>query len=581
MSYKTKFNPFTKKLQWVLDELSIQGLTFKDGVATYNDLPITGNSKNDSRITNDTHHLYIWDTEESSGTLTNWIDQGDIIDIAWDSITGKPSSTPAQIDDAVSKRHTKALSGTVAPTLVTPEYIGQLYTNTTDDKIYIAKSLSQGDWEEISTNHEHTKTIVTVGVSGADYDNFNDAIDYLRAINGGTIIIISDMTITSTAIKDITNITFRGNMFYSGSRKINKNVNGGYWYGKNVRFEDLWFYRLSDAGANEIFRYTENYQEVNLHWVNCIGLGSMSSPAVFNCNGKEAHIIAERKCVLGAEAMSYVAFSNSSTLVANLFESSFLYIPGTIDAVWYDASSGITGNPTYNTPNHPVLMDKVSGIDNDSSVTGNTVKDALENLEALTNVNSLNIKQPVRLVDDTDYFGTPEDLDLSGLIDGILPNEGDRILVIGMESAGKQYCGIWIASATGWYRATDFDSNEDIKSGVVVFCTDGNYYGGDGFILKTPDPIILETTELEFEKTTGAGQLVQYGGININKINNEISVKVDDTTIEINEGDNLQVKDTNDILNKGIISEENGDYKKVTKIQYNPITGDIKIEYEQ
>ena len=102
--YKTKYNPFSKSLQWILSGTLI---TFKEGVDTYNDLPVTSNSQNNARIVSDTGHLYVWSIEESSGELSDWVDQGDIIDIQWDSIEGKPSSTPTNIDDAVSKKHTQ------------------------------------------------------------------------------------------------------------------------------------------------------------------------------------------------------------------------------------------------------------------------------------------------------------------------------------------------------------------------------------------------------------------------------------------------------------------------------------------
>ena len=36
-----------------------------------------------------------------------------------------------------------------------------------------------------------------------------------------------------------------------------------------------------------------------------------------------------------------------------------------------------------------------------------------------------------------------------------------------------------------------------------------------------------------------------------------------------------------DSLDNKIISEVEGDYKKITKIQYNPITGKLKISYEE
>ena len=85
ISYNKKYNPFTGKLQFVRDSTSVDSLTFKAGVATVAALPSSGNTKNDARIVNDTHNLYVW-----SGTA--WVDQGDIIDMDWSAITGKPTS---------------------------------------------------------------------------------------------------------------------------------------------------------------------------------------------------------------------------------------------------------------------------------------------------------------------------------------------------------------------------------------------------------------------------------------------------------------------------------------------------------
>lgn len=95
--YKTKINPTTGKLQLVPSGTI---LVFKAGVANFAALPAVGNTISDARITSDNGHLYVWDG-------LAWVDQGDIIDIDWSAITGKPTSSPANIDDAVSKRHTQ------------------------------------------------------------------------------------------------------------------------------------------------------------------------------------------------------------------------------------------------------------------------------------------------------------------------------------------------------------------------------------------------------------------------------------------------------------------------------------------
>lgn len=102
--FRAKINPFTGQLQLVPTNIV---LAFKEGVATQANLPLTGNAKGDARIANDTGHLYVWSIEATSGLLTDWVDAGDIVDLTWAALSGKPSSTPANIDDAVSKKHTQ------------------------------------------------------------------------------------------------------------------------------------------------------------------------------------------------------------------------------------------------------------------------------------------------------------------------------------------------------------------------------------------------------------------------------------------------------------------------------------------
>jgi hypothetical protein len=278
-----------------------------------------------------------------------------------------------------------AQSGAGAPTLVTPDYIGQIYRDTTNDKTYVAKSFTQGDWEEIGAGGGVMSQYVTVGTSGADYNNFDDAIDYLNTLNGGRIIVTTDMVITSTAVKDISHIQIEGCNFYSGTIKISKTVNGGYWYGKNVYIKDIQFNRMADTGANEIYRFTADYQDLTLEWVSCIGFGApFNSPKVFNINGFESHILTKGNCLLGAQAADWHPFLNPLKLVLHIYDRTGFYgASDTFDACFMTDSTVIEGTPTFTTPGHPVRINKASGMDNDSSVTGDTVKDALETLGAI------------------------------------------------------------------------------------------------------------------------------------------------------------------------------------------------------
>jgi len=143
MALTVELNPFTGDLQLLNEGTALQ---FKAGVANYAALPSLGNDVNDARITNDDGHLYIWD-----GAM--WVDQGDILDLEWAAISGKPTSSPTDIDDAVSKRHTQGTDQTlddgggnetsvfelrdtldnVIPDLVTKSHDQNTDTGTTND----------------------------------------------------------------------------------------------------------------------------------------------------------------------------------------------------------------------------------------------------------------------------------------------------------------------------------------------------------------------------------------------------------------------------------------------------------------
>lgn len=101
-TFKTKYNPFSKSLQWVLDAtlLKIRGT-----VDTKNDLPLTGNTENDCYIVKDTDKLYTWNNPSPSGTIDDWVDIGSSAEVDWSAITNKPSSSVEDIDDAVDKKH--------------------------------------------------------------------------------------------------------------------------------------------------------------------------------------------------------------------------------------------------------------------------------------------------------------------------------------------------------------------------------------------------------------------------------------------------------------------------------------------
>jgi hypothetical protein len=113
---------------------------------------------------------------------------------------------------------------------------------------------------------------------------------------------------------------------------------------------------------------------------------------------------------------------------------------------------------------------------------------------------SLAVKQPVRLA-------TLVDIVLEGLIaiDGIVPAEGDRVLVKAQATPSQN--GIYIASTGVWSRAADFDATGKAVKGTQVWVTDGTTQAGTLWIVSAANPIVVDTSALTWQ----AGNAYQQG----------------------------------------------------------------------
>lgn len=90
------------------------------------------------------------------------------------------------------------------------------------------------------------------------------------------------------------------------------------------------------------------------------------------------------------------------------------------------------------------------------------------------------------------------DLTTGGLltIDGILLSAGDRVLVKN-QTLGEEN-GIYVAAAGAWLRSTDADSDAEVTNGMSCLVTEGLMNARKLYVLNTPDPIVLNTTVLDF-----------------------------------------------------------------------------------
>lgn len=161
---------------------------------------------------------------------------------------------------------------------------------------------------------------------------------------------------------------------------------------------------------------------------------------------------------------------------------------------------------------------------------------------------------------DSVRVATTGNITLSGTqtIDGVSVVAADRVLVKDQSTASQN--GIYIAAAGSWSRSEDADNTPDtgeVTSGMYVYVSEGSVNAQSAWVLATVDPIILDTTSLNFVQFSGAGQL--SAGAGLVKIGNtidvvaaaggaitvnpdSIQVNVDDSTIAIS-SNNLIVKD--------------------------------------
>jgi hypothetical protein len=207
--YKTVLNKFTGQLQIVFDSSLLK---VKESVATYNDLPLTGNFENDVRITKDTDRMYTWSIADSSGTLDKWLDVGSSIQVDWSVIDNKPTSAVADIDDAVTKKHSQNtdtsldFGGTHA---VTAEQAKAGYTHSTvahapSDAVSlstvkgdtdVADALSKRHSQNTDTGTNATSFHVDSGNSGARIKNNSGVLEVKNS---------ADNAYASTRAEDVT-----------------------------------------------------------------------------------------------------------------------------------------------------------------------------------------------------------------------------------------------------------------------------------------------------------------------------------------------------------------------------------------
>ena len=124
-------------------------------------------------------------------------------------------------------------------------------------------------------------------------------------------------------------------------------------------------------------------------------------------------------------------------------------------------------------------------------------------------------------------------------MDGVNLTTGDRVLLKDQTTASQN--GIYTYATGGLTRAVDMDESGEFV-GAFFFIEEGTVNSDQGYVMTANGTITVGSTDIEFTKFTGTGQIT--AGAALAKSGNTLNVNVDDTFVKVDGNDALTVKGT-------------------------------------
>ncbi len=146
-------------------------------------------------------------------------------------------------------------------------------------------------------------------------------------------------------------------------------------------------------------------------------------------------------------------------------------------------------------------------------------------------------------------------------IDGVTLVTGDRILLKDQTNKAQNGLYSFNTSTTPLVRTTDADTDAEVKTGLFVFITNGTVNRDSGYYLRTVNPIVLGTTQLDFVIFSRAGQI--DAGAGLTKTG---------TTLDIVSANNNRIVVNADSIDLATTAITAGTYRSVTIDAYGRAT---------
>lgn len=135
------------------------------------------------------------------------------------------------------------------------------------------------------------------------------------------------------------------------------------------------------------------------------------------------------------------------------------------------------------------------------------------------NSEGLSIKNSVRVATDGPYT-LSTDFENGDTVDGVTLSTGDRILI--KDQAAPAENGIYVVQASGApVRAADMNGSSEF-AGSFVFVKEGTANQDTGWVCTTDDPVVVDTTAINFTQFSSAGIITASTGLT--KVVNDIQI---------------------------------------------------------
>lgn len=128
-----------------------------------------------------------------------------------------------------------------------------------------------------------------------------------------------------------------------------------------------------------------------------------------------------------------------------------------------------------------------------------------------TMATGLTFKLPCRVASTTNVLLSAP----GATIDTVNLNLGDRVLLKNQNTATANGIYVFQSALTPLVLSQDADTNSDVTSGMFVLITEGYQNVDNGYVLATPNPINLGTTNLSFVQFSSGGSITAGNGINV------------------------------------------------------------------